>query len=128
MLKHARQRLAALSEAALEPWAISGRELAVLSAVVEGEPSSQLDAALRLGIDRTTMVALIDELEAKGLVERHTDPADRRRNMVVLTKAGRTTFTGASRATDEVERAFLAPLPEPDRQRFREMLRAVSGG
>ncbi len=126
LLKHARERLATLTATALEPWGINGRELAVLAAVADGEPSSQVDAAVRLGIDRTTMVALIDDLEAKGLVERHPDPADRRRNIVALTTTGRDTFDGASRATDEVERSFLAPIPERDRERFRAMLRALA--
>jgi DNA-binding MarR family transcriptional regulator len=128
LLKHARERLSALSAAALDPLGITGRELAVLSVVAQGEPPSQLEAAGRLGIDRSTMVTLLDELEAKGLVERRPHRADRRRNIVQLTATGRRTFTAASRATDEVERTFLAALPESDREPFRAMLRALVDG
>lgn len=125
LLKHARERLAALSAEALQRFDLNGRELAVLTVLAAGKPPSQLQAAQRLSIDRTTMVALIDGLEAKGLIRRGPDPADRRRNIVTLTAAGRKALLGASRATDDAERAFLAPLAGNDAERFREMLQAV---
>ncbi len=125
LLKHARERLATLSEEALRPYAISGRELAVLTVLVEGEPPSQLEVAGRLAVDRTTMVELIDALEGKGLVERRPDPVDRRRNIVVLTAAGRRTLVDGTRATDEAEAAFLAPLATQDRDRLRVFLQAI---
>jgi DNA-binding MarR family transcriptional regulator len=42
--------------------------LAVLTVLAAGRPLSQLEAARRLGVDRTTMIARVDALEAKGLV------------------------------------------------------------
>jgi DNA-binding MarR family transcriptional regulator len=128
LLKHARERLAALSAARLEPFGVNGREVAVLSVLAEGKPPSQLEAAQRLAIDRTTMVALLDALERRGLVERRADPADRRRNIVVLTTAGHETLIGAARATDEAEEAFLAPISIRDRARLRRMLQALISG
>src|SRR5512143_2011426 len=88
-------------------------------------PPSQLEAAQRLSIDRTTMVDLLDELDAKGLVERRPDPADRRRNIVALTETGRQTLSDGARATDEAEQALLAPLLEDGACRLRRMLQAV---
>ena len=125
LLKHARERLASLSAERVERFGINGRELAVLTVIAEGEPPSQLEAAQRLSIDRTTMVMLLDGLEAKGLVERRLDPVDRRLNIVVLTASGHVSFIGASRATDEAERAFVAPLGKDGGARLREMLQAV---
>jgi DNA-binding MarR family transcriptional regulator len=125
LLKHARERLSALSAEGYARFGINGRELAVLTVLADGEPPSQLEAAQRLSIDRTTMVALLDELETKGLVARSADPADRRRNIVVLTPLGRECLTGATRATDDAERAFLAPLGEADGERLRQMLQTV---
>lgn len=126
LLKHARARLATLSEEALRPFDVNGRELAVLTVLAEGEPPSQLEAARRLAIDRTSMVTLIDDLEAKGLVERRADPADRRRNIVAITQAGSRTLVDASRATATAERDFLAPLTAADGDRLRELLQAVT--
>lgn len=125
LLKHARERMTTLNAAALEPFGISGRELAVLTAIAEGEPPSQLEAAQRLSIDRTTMVALIDGLASKGLLKRWPDPVDRRRNIVAVTEAGRQTLGDASRAVDVAEGVFLAPLDGADRDRLRKLLQAL---
>ena len=126
LLKHARERLAAISEPALASIEVNGRELAVLTVLVQGEPPSQLEAAQRLAIDRSTMVTLIDELEAKGLVERRPHGADRRKNIVALTNRGRKTLAAASRIVDAAEREFLAPLSPQDAKRLRHMLQAVT--
>lgn len=119
-------RLAELTAPALEPFGISGRQCAVLLAVNEQAPSSQHDIAQRMGVDRTTMVALVDELEAKGLVQRRPDARDRRKNVVALTEAGRTTLEGATRAVDEAERRFLGPLSDDEAAAFRAALRTAA--
>ncbi|MFG1810473.1 MarR family winged helix-turn-helix transcriptional regulator [Streptomyces sp. NPDC049040] len=126
LLKHAQLRLAELSAQALAPFGISGRELAVLLVLAAQEAASQQQAAGRLGVDRTTMVAFLDTLEGKGLVARRPDPDDRRRNVVVLTAKGTQTLRDATAASDAAERAFLAPLTAPDAAGFRAALRAVA--
>ena len=125
LLKHAQLGLAGLTAAALEPYRLNGRELAVLTVLAGDEPASQQQGAQRLGVDRTTMVALVDALEGKGLVRRHADAADRRRNVVELTAAGRDTLHRAGEAAAEAERRFLAPLTTPDAQRLKAALLAV---
>lgn len=90
---------------ALAPFGIDARELGVLLLLAGHEPASQQQAAKRLGVDRTTMVAVLDTLQAKGLVSRHPDAEDRRRNVVELTDAGRETLRHATRASDDAERA-----------------------
>jgi DNA-binding MarR family transcriptional regulator len=125
LLKHAQLRLAELTAEALAPYGVSGRELAVLLVLDGGGPASQLAAAGRLGIDRTTMVAFLDTLEDRGLVARRPDPDDRRRNVVVLTETGRTVLRDATRASDEAERRFLEPLTGPAADQLRRSLRSV---
>jgi DNA-binding MarR family transcriptional regulator len=126
LLKHAQQRLAELSAAALAPFGVSGRECAVLIAIDNQIPLSQQEVAGRLGVDRTTMVVLVDELERKGLVQRQRDPDDRRKNVVALTETGRTTLRTATRALDQAERRFLGPLSGEQAARLKQTLRAVS--
>jgi len=128
LLKHVWLRLGELTTAALAPYDLIGRELAVLLVLASGEPASQQDAARRLGVDRTTMVGLVDALEAKGLVARHAHAEDRRKNVVELTPAGRTVLRDAMAASEEAERQFLAPLTGPDAQQFRDALRALASG
>ncbi|HMG62422.1 MAG TPA: MarR family transcriptional regulator [Streptosporangiaceae bacterium] len=126
LLKHARERLGELTSEVLAPFGVTGRQVGVLIAIDDRVPLSQQEVALRLGVDRTTMVDLIDELEGKGLVQRRQDPADRRRNVVALTPAGTAALAAASRATQEAERRFLGSLPAPQAAAFRETLRAVA--
>jgi DNA-binding MarR family transcriptional regulator len=126
LLKHARERLGELTVEVLAPFGVTGRQVAVLIAIDDRVPLSQQEVAGRLGVDRTTMVDLIDELEDKGLVQRRPDPADRRRNVVALTPAGTATLDGASRATQEAERRFLGSLSGAQAAAFREALRAVA--
>jgi DNA-binding MarR family transcriptional regulator len=125
-MKHAYLRLTDLTGSALAPFGISGRECAVLIAIDERVPLSQQEVARRMGVDRTTMVALIDDLEGKGLVQRRQDPDDRRKNVVFLTEAGRATLRGAAAATEQAERRFLASLPGGESATFTEALRAVA--
>src|SRR6478735_2348464 len=99
-LKRALMDLEGLHEHHLGPSGISGRELAVLLFLDGREPESQQQAAAGLGIDRTTMVSLLDALEGKDLIARRPDAADRRRNVVVLTDAGRATLQAVMDASD----------------------------
>ncbi|MFF1738963.1 MarR family winged helix-turn-helix transcriptional regulator [Streptomyces mirabilis] len=112
LLKHAQQRLARASAEALAPFGIDGHELAVLAVLAAEYPLSQVEVAGRLGVDRTTMVALVDGLEDHGLVERRRSPQDRRKNIVELTPEGRDCLDGAERARLAMERRFLDPLDE----------------
>jgi len=128
LLKHAQLRLSELTASALAPFGISGREVAVLIAIDDRDPLSQGDVARRMGVDRTTMVALIDELQHKGLVQRRPDPGDRRKNVVELTDVGRDTLRRASRAGEEAEQLFLSPLSADETERFREALHSLLSG
>jgi len=114
LLKHAQLGLAGLTAEALAPFGVSGRELAVLTVLAGQEPGSQQQAAQRLGVDRTTMVGLVDALEDKRLVRRRAHAEDRRRNVIELTEAGRDTLYRAGEASRDAERRFLAPLSARD--------------
>src|SRR5215203_507871 len=98
LLKRTLVDLETLHEQHLGPVGVSARELAVLLFLDGREPESQQQAAARLGIDRTTMVSLLDSLEAKDLVARRPDAGDRRRNVVVLTDAGKAKLSEATEA------------------------------
>jgi DNA-binding MarR family transcriptional regulator len=125
LLKHAQLRLARLTGNALEPHGVTGRELTVLRVLAGHEPASQQQAAQHLGVDRTTMVGLLDELEAKGLVARRPDAEDRRRNVVALTAAGQAALRAGSQAAAAAEGEFLAPLPGPAARRLKDALRQL---
>ena len=89
-------------------------------------PLSQRRLAERQGIDRTTMVAVVDELERLGAVERRKDPGDRRANALHITPQGGRLLARARKAVAGAEEAFLAPLPPAERQRLRAALRVLA--
>ncbi|MFC4906488.1 MarR family winged helix-turn-helix transcriptional regulator [Actinomadura gamaensis] len=125
LLKHVQAKLAGESARALEPFGVDGRELAVLAVLGESRPISQLEGAGRLGVDRTTMVALVDRLERLGLVERRRSELDRRKNVVALTEHGEDLLRRAEDARRRMEREFLAPLGAEDADRFVRSLRLL---
>lgn len=98
----------------------------VLSAAARDEPGSQAAMAQSLGIDRTVMTYLLDDLEAARLVERHADPADRRSRRVVATGHGREVLTGLDERFALAESRLLAGLGEADQAEFRRLLREVA--
>jgi DNA-binding MarR family transcriptional regulator len=125
LLKHAHLQLSELGHKALAPFGVDGKELGILVVIAGPEPLSQQQVAQRLGVDRTTMVAMLDALERKTLVARHPHPDDRRRNVVELTEPGREVFRRAIKARDEVERAYLAPLSASSSEHLRNSLKAI---
>jgi DNA-binding MarR family transcriptional regulator len=127
LLKHAQLAFSERSGPALAHLGINGRELAVLTVLNTSEPLSQRQAAARLGLDRTTMVALVDELERKQLITRQADPHDRRRNLVPLTAEGQNTLAEGALAAEAAERAFLAALAPDEQELFRSMLQRILG-
>ncbi|NKZ04975.1 MarR family transcriptional regulator [Actinomadura latina] len=117
--------MAELAADAVAAHGVDGRELGVLLSLAGREPASQQQAARRLGIDRTTMVAMLDALEGKGLVSRHPHAEDRRRNVVELTHAGRETLRLAGDANDGAEREFLASLTPEAAEHLRSSLQKL---
>jgi|SRR5579875_586402 len=95
----------------------------VLAAVSSSDPRSQLELAGHLGLDRTVMTYLLDDLEKAGLAERRPDPADRRARRVAATEAGQELLCDLRRRLQDAESHVLAGLAdETDRTVFRELL------
>jgi DNA-binding MarR family transcriptional regulator len=75
-----------------------------------------------VGIDPSSMVATIDELEAKGLVERRRHPNDRRAHALHLTTKGKQTLVRGRELARSAQEELLAPLDAEERQQLHEML------
>jgi DNA-binding MarR family transcriptional regulator len=98
------------------------RGFLVLRSVAQGQPRSQLALAQQVGVDKTVMTYLLDELEEAGLVTRRPDPADRRARQVTITPAGTSALEEFGRRLDEAEAKVLAPLSAAERKTLRELL------
>ena len=73
----------------LAHWDLNHAGLPVLH-VLSGGDHTQRELAASIGVEDQTMSRTLDRLERSGYVERHRDPADRRRVLVTLTGTGRT--------------------------------------
>jgi DNA-binding MarR family transcriptional regulator len=125
LLKHAHLALEQRTDAALADVGLTARDLGVLRVIAGGEARSQQEVAAVLGVDRTSMVALLDALERRGIVARKPSEHDRRRNVVELTQDGRNLFQRAEQRNTEVEQAFTAALGDAGRAELRRALQAV---
>jgi DNA-binding MarR family transcriptional regulator len=103
------------------------RGFQVLAVSAQGECRNQATIATRLGVDRTVMTYLVDDLEAAGLVERRPDPADRRARQVLLTSKGRQVLTDSSERLADVERDVLSGLSADEAGMLRELLVRAAG-
>ena len=75
-----------------------------------------------VGMDPSTMVATIDELEAKGFVERRRNPQDRRAYALYITDEGRRTLTEGRRVARGAQEELLAPLSQAEREQLHALL------
>jgi DNA-binding MarR family transcriptional regulator len=111
---------------ALQPLELHPREFAVLRAVKTNDGQSQQTLAARLHIPPSRMVAIVDELESRGLIERRPDPADRRVRALYVTEPGQTLLEDAFRLAVEHERAILDVLTAEERAELLELLGRIA--
>jgi DNA-binding MarR family transcriptional regulator len=95
---------------------------AVLAALQEFGPASQAALSHRTGIYRSDLVAVINDLAGRGLIERAPDPADRRRNVITLTPNGRRYLRQLDNLIATIQDDLLAPLTQPERDQLIQLL------
>jgi MarR family transcriptional regulator for hemolysin len=113
--------------AALEDVGISPRAHAVLTTALTGE-HTQSEIARTVGLDKTTMVVTVDELEAAGLAERRPSGTDRRAHVIGVTEAGRRKVKQADQVLDRVREDVLSALAPDERGVFLAALSRLACG
>ena len=108
----------------LRPLGLHPRHYGMLGHLAAAEGSSQQALADALGVHRSAMVALVDDLEQRGLAERRRDPADRRAYTLHLTAEGRTRLAELHAIAEDEEDVLLAPLDPGER---RELVARLQG-
>jgi DNA-binding MarR family transcriptional regulator len=99
-----------------------GYHFRLLATLVEFGPASQADLGRRSSIDRSDVVAALNELEAEGYVERSPDPADGRRNIITITTAGKRQYRRLTNLVGKAQEEIFAPLSATDRTRLTAIL------
>ena len=114
LLKQASYALSTELMAALTPLGVSPRGYHVLVAALTGE-HTQTELAQVVGLDKTTMVVTIDELEEAGLAKRLPSTHDRRARVIAVTKPGERKVAEARAVISRIQDEVLASLPASER-------------
>jgi MarR family transcriptional regulator, lower aerobic nicotinate degradation pathway regulator len=112
---------------ALESLGLTPALFGLLNLIGGVEGANQQELGTAMGVDPSTMVSLIDELEAKGLAKRQPHPKDRRARSVVLTAKGRRLRERGREVAGQVEDEVLGGLSAADRQELLRLLRLAQG-
>jgi len=99
-----------------------GYDYRLLAALEELGPASQATLGRRAEIDRSDVVAALEELESKDLVERAPDPDDGRRRIVTITAAGKRRLRKLDKVVASVQDDLLAPLSGAEREELVRLL------
>ena len=127
LLYRAHWALASELAAALEPLGVSARGFHVLKAALSGE-HTQTELAEMVGLDKTTMVVTVDELERDGLAERRLSPHDRRARIVAVTAAGKRKVAEAERVKERVQSDVLGELSAREGEALMDALSKLVEG
>jgi DNA-binding MarR family transcriptional regulator len=128
LLDHLARRMRLRSEAVLAPLGLRPRHMVALTVLRDGGGSTQQALAATLEMDGTNIVGLLNDLEAKNLIERRRSPEDRRRHTVELTEAGATQLSNVEFALLSTEDEVLGALSETQRETLYNLLQQAARG
>src|SRR4051812_6133099 len=106
---------------AMEGLGVSPRGFSVLTTALSGA-YTQTELARMVGLDKTTMVVTLDELEAAGLAERRPSATDRRARVIAVTQAGQRKVDEADEIAERIRADVLSVLPADERKVFLDAL------
>jgi DNA-binding MarR family transcriptional regulator len=109
----------------LAPLGLEPREFALMRAVSVAEGQTQQAIAAGLHVPASRMVALVDALEARGLIERRHNPRDRRARELYLTPSGVELLDGAFARAAALELELCAGMGEDEREQLLDLLQRV---
>ncbi|MCZ8206129.1 MarR family transcriptional regulator [Gemmatimonas sp.] len=123
------QRAAALAatrvDDAVHPFGLSASQYGVLDTLLERGPTHQQELAEALGRSKAQMTAIIDALEARGVVRRERHAVDRRFISVYLTEAGRVLLAEAAPARTDAVVALMRELSGDQKTRLVRLCRRL---
>jgi DNA-binding MarR family transcriptional regulator len=115
------------AEAAIAPGELRPRHLVALTLLSDHGPANQRDLGEALRLDPSNVVALLNELEDRGLATRRRDPADRRRHIVELSARGHAELQSAQQRLTCVEDELFRALTVEERATLHELLLRAAG-
>jgi DNA-binding MarR family transcriptional regulator len=128
LLSRANARAQAIRLEAFAAAASSGYVSRLLASLADEGEASQAELGRRTGIDPSDVVAALKDMTASGFVSRIRDPADARRNVVTLTRAGRAELRRLERVVNDIQERFLEPLTTAERRQLLRLLTKLASG
>ncbi|HWK92364.1 MAG TPA: MarR family winged helix-turn-helix transcriptional regulator [Luteimicrobium sp.] len=122
LFAHVTRRLVDAEGPILAAHGLTMWEYVTLGSLGRDDAPTQLALARRIRYDKTRLIALLDGLEARGLVTRRADPADRRARVVSLTADGARTLAATRTDIRAMEEGVLADLDDGDRATLLRVL------
>jgi MarR family transcriptional regulator, lower aerobic nicotinate degradation pathway regulator len=110
----------------LRPLNLGAQQFIVLKQLQVFGSCSQGELADALGIDYSNLASVTGQLYSRGLIERHRDPADRRRYVVELTEDGQQLLADGDRAVESGEEDMLNSLDQAEREQLWDLLRRMA--
>lgn len=104
---------------------VRGYHYRLLAAVEQARGASQTEVGRLAGLDRSDVVATLDDLVSWGLARREPDPGDRRRNTVVITDAGVARLAELEEIVESVQGRLLEPLTAAESRTFVGLLKKL---
>ena len=104
---------------------LCARQAGILTLVTEIGPMTQMDLGQALRVDRSTMVALLDDLEDQGYVQRQRHPRDRRAFLIHPTDSGRVAKAAVVRILDQQQERFLEGITPTEREQVARLLKRL---
>jgi DNA-binding MarR family transcriptional regulator len=125
-VQRAARALARRFDDALRSVGLTHGQFSMMISLNRPEPPGMAAVASLLGMDRTTLTAVLKPLRRRGLVKVAADPSDRRGRLMTLTAKGRRLLVRAVPVWRNAHAAVEARLLEGDSDRLRNNLRALS--
>ena len=110
----------------MESESLTRHHFTIICALEEFGGISQNDLAARSNLNRGHLVAYLDKLSTRGILERNVDPEDRRRNLITLTAAGRKFAARAMAAAEHSEAKVFDALDAQQQVQLRTLLQLVA--
>ncbi|MFE2407433.1 MarR family winged helix-turn-helix transcriptional regulator [Kitasatospora sp. NPDC059408] len=122
LMYRAHQLARARANQAAGPSGIELQHAGVLTAVREGRARSQRELGTALGIDKSTLVRIVDDLENRGLLLRRRTPNDRRTYEILITEEGERRLAEASALFSDAMAGLLEVFTPEQQRQLHELL------
>lgn len=125
LLNQTAARLRLATQDALRPLGLTPPMIRALEAIAADQPLTQVQLGARVGMDRTTIVHIVDRFETLGYARRSVSATDRRSHALMLTPNGEAALGEARLLARGVEDAVLKPLSQSERQVLLTLLQTI---